>query len=100
PITPTGFKTNNAGGILGGISNGDEILLRAAVKPISSITDEQDTIDREGQPARLRLTGRFDTTAVPRIVPVLEAMVRIVLADHYLRAKSNASNQERGCCQD
>ena len=97
PITPTGFKTNNAGGILGGISNGDDIILRAAVKPISSIMIDQDTIDREGRPDRLRLTGRFDTSAVPRIVPVIEAMVRIVLADHYLRAKSNTSNQERGC---
>lgn len=97
PITPTGFKTNNAGGILGGISNGDDIILRAAVKPIPSIMIDQETIDREGQPGRLRLTGRFDTSAVPRIVPVLEAMVRIVLADHYLRAKSNTNNEERGC---
>jgi len=97
PITPTGFKTNNAGGILGGISNGDDIILRAAVKPIPSIMIDQETVDREGRPNRLRLTGRFDTSAVPRIVPVLEAMVRIVLADHYLRAKSNGSNQEREC---
>lgn len=97
PITPTGFKTNNAGGILGGISNGDDIILRAAVKPIPSIMIDQETIDREGRSDRLRLTGRFDTSAVPRIVPVLEAMVRIVLADHYLRVKSNGSNQERGC---
>lgn len=88
PITPSGFKTNHAGGILGGISNGDEIVLRAGVKPIPSIMLEQETIDREGKPARLKLTGRFDTTAVPRIVPVLEAMVAIVLADHYLRSKS------------
>lgn len=87
PITPTGFKTNHAGGILGGISNGDDIVLRAAVKPIPSITIEQETIDRAGRPARLNLEGRFDTSAVPRIVPVLEAMVAIVLADHYLRSK-------------
>ncbi len=97
PITPNGFKTNNAGGILGGISNGDDIILRAAVKPIPSIMTDQETIDREGRPDRLKLTGRFDTSAVPRIVPVLEAMVRIVLADHYLRAKSTANNEERGC---
>ena len=87
PITPTGFKTNRAGGILGGISNGDDIVLRAAVKPIPSIMIEQETIDRAGRPARLKLQGRFDTSAVPRIVPVLEAMVAIVLADHYLRSK-------------
>lgn len=88
PITPEGFRTNEAGGILGGISNGDEIVIRAAVKPIPSIGKEQDTIDREGKPAKLRLTGRFDVSAVPRIVPVLEAMVRIVLADHYMRSKT------------
>jgi len=88
PITPDGFKTNRAGGILGGISNGDEIILRAAVKPVPSIGLEQNTVNREGHPARLKLTGRFDTSAVPRIVPVLEAMVRIVLADHYLRSRT------------
>lgn len=87
-ITPAGFQTNWAGGILGGISNGDEIILRAAVKPVPSIGREQDTVDREGRHAKLKLTGRFDTSAVPRIVPVLEAMVKIVLTDHYLRSKT------------
>jgi len=88
PITPAGFKTNHAGGILGGISNGDDIILRAAVKPIPSIMIDQETIDREGHPARLKLEGRFDAAAVPRVVPVLKAMVAIVIADHYLRLKS------------
>ncbi|MBW1852021.1 MAG: chorismate synthase, partial [Deltaproteobacteria bacterium] len=87
PITPNGFASNHAGGILGGISNGDDIILRAAVKPIPSISLEQDTIDKEGHPAKLKISGRHDATAIPRIVPVLEAMVRIVLADHYLRLK-------------
>lgn len=87
PIIPGGFKTNRAGGILGGISNGDEIILRAAVKPIPSIYREQDTIDREGQAANLKLTGSFDVSAIPRILPVLEAMVKIVIVDHYLRAR-------------
>jgi len=88
PITPSGFKTNHAGGILGGISNGDDIVLRAAVKPIPSIAMEQETIDRERRPARMRLTGRFDACAVPRVGPVLKAMAAIVLADHWLRKKS------------
>lgn len=88
PIDPSGFRTNRAGGILGGISNGEEIVLRAAVKPIPSISLEQDTVDRSGRPAKLSLSGRFDTSAVPRIVPVLEAMVSIVIADHYLRSKA------------
>jgi len=88
PITPQGFTTNRSGGILGGISNGDEIVIRTAVKPIPSIGQEQNTVNRKGQPAKLELKGRFDISAVPRIVPVLEAMVSIVLADHYLRTKA------------
>ncbi|RLC30745.1 MAG: chorismate synthase [Deltaproteobacteria bacterium] len=88
PLTANGFASNQAGGILGGISNGDEIILRAAVKPIPSISLEQDTIDREGRPAKLKITGRHDATAIPRIIPVLEAMVKIVLADHYLRFRT------------
>ena len=88
PITPDGFQTNRSGGILGGISNGDEIILRAAMKPIPSISREQDTIDREGRVSKLKLTGRFDTSAIPRVIPVIEAMVKIVLADHYLRLRT------------
>ncbi|MEJ2587257.1 MAG: chorismate synthase [Deltaproteobacteria bacterium] len=96
PITPQGFETNNAGGILGGISNGDEIVVRVAVKPISSIRKQQQTIDRSGELSNLALGGRHDISAVPRMVPVLEAMMRIVLADHYLRSRavlSQASNE-------
>jgi chorismate synthase len=88
PISPDGFRTNRAGGILGGISNGDEIVMRAVLKPVPSIGKEQDTVDRKGKAAKLKLFGRFDISAVPRAVPVLEAMVRIVIADHYLRANT------------
>ncbi len=88
PIRSTGFVSNRAGGILGGISNGDDLVLRAAVKPIPSIMKPQETIDRNGRNATLELTGRFDVTAVARIVPVVEAMVALVLADHYLRARA------------
>ena len=87
PLIPGGFRTNHAGGILGGISNGDEIVLRAAVKPIPSIYLEQGTIDRDGKAASLKLSGRFDVSAIPRILPVLEAMVKIVIVDHYFRAR-------------
>jgi chorismate synthase len=87
PITPEGFKTNHAGGILGGISNGDVIIMRAAVKPIPSIRMEQETIDRDGRPSKIKIMGRFDVSATPRIIPVLEAMVKLTLADHYLRNK-------------
>ncbi len=85
PITPTGFASNNAGGILAGISNGDEIIARAHVKPIPSIAMEQDTINTRGEPVKLVIGGRHDASAIPRIVPVCEAMVRLVLADHLLR---------------
>jgi chorismate synthase len=88
PVTPDGFSSNRAGGILGGISSGDEIILRAGMKPIPSIRREQDTIDRDSNPASLKFEGRHDVAAVPRIIPVLEAMVKIVLADHYLRSRT------------
>lgn len=88
PITPEGFRTNRAGGILGGLSNGDVIIIRTAVKPIPSIGIEQDTVDREGRPSRISMKGRFDVCAIPRIIPVLEAMVKLVLADHYLRFRA------------
>ena len=88
PITVQGFTTNNAGGILAGISNGDEIVLRAAVKPIPSIPREQQTIDLAGQPRTITVKGRHDISAIPRIVPVLAAMVRLTLADFLLRQKA------------
>jgi chorismate synthase len=88
PITPQGFAANRAGGILAGISNGDEIILRAAVKPIPSIALEQDTVDLQGRPRKLRVRGRHDISAIPRIVPVLEAMVRLTLADFLLRQRA------------
>ena len=87
PITPEGFRTNHAGGILAGISNGDAIVIRVAMKPIPSISVKQETIDRRGNPATIQLTGRYDTCPLPRALVVLEAMVKIVLADHYLRQK-------------
>jgi chorismate synthase len=86
PIIPSGFRTNRAGGILGGISNGDEIVIRVAVKPIPSIGIEQETVNRDGNPATIRMTGRFDVCAIPRVIPVIEAMVKLTLVDHWLRA--------------
>jgi chorismate synthase len=91
PITPEGFATNHAGGILAGITNGDEIVIRAACKPISSIGKNQSTIDMHGNPATISIRGRHDVSAIPRIVPVCEAMVSIVLADHLLRQRAVAS---------
>lgn len=88
PITPEGFETNNAGGILAGITNGDEIIIRVACKPISSIEKEQQTIDIHGRPATISIKGRHDVCVMPRIIPVCKAMVSIVLADHLLRQKN------------
>ncbi|MDC4205573.1 MAG: chorismate synthase [Candidatus Manganitrophus sp.] len=87
PITPAGFKSNNAGGILGGISNGDEIVVRLAVKPTSSIAVEQETIDIYGRPAKIATKGRHDPCVGLRAVPIAEAMMALVLVDHFLRNK-------------
>jgi chorismate synthase len=88
PLLPGGFEKNDAGGILGGISTGADILLRVAVKPIPSISREQKTVDTLGRPVSLKIRGRHDVSAIPRINPVCEAMVAIVLADHWLRQET------------
>ena len=72
------------GGILGGISSGQDIVLRVGVKPIASIAQEQRTIDVHDQPASVLIGGRHDLAAIPRIVPVLTAMTALVLADALL----------------
>jgi chorismate synthase len=78
-------KTNYAGGILGGISTGEEIVVRVAVKPPSSIPKSQSTIDLKGKRRIISVTGRHDPCLCPRIVPVVESMIALVLADHLLR---------------
>lgn len=80
-----GFKTNHAGGILGGISTGQEIIFRIAVKPTSSISLPQQTMNIHGQEQEIRTEGRHDPCICPRIVPVVEAMACLVLEDHYKR---------------
>ncbi|MFZ5863785.1 MAG: chorismate synthase [Nitrospirota bacterium] len=89
PITPNGFASNHAGGILGGISNGDEIVIRLALKPTSSIAIEQDTIDVRGNPAKIATKGRHDPCVGIRAVPIAEAMTALVLADHFLRDRTS-----------
>ena len=78
------FVSNHAGGILGGISSGQTVVCRAAVKPIASIPREQRTVDIDGNPTTIRVGGRHDLSAIPRCVPVHRAMVSLVLADALL----------------
>ncbi|HUW82533.1 MAG TPA: chorismate synthase [Phycisphaerae bacterium] len=85
PITPDGFATNHAGGILGGISTGADIVFRVVVKPTSSISSQQHTIDASGRETTIQIKGRHDPCICPRIVPVIEAMAAIVLEDHCKR---------------
>jgi len=80
--------TNRHGGMLGGITSGRPLVLRAAVKPTSSLPIPQDTVDDQGQPTTIRTKGRHDPCLLPRFVPMAEAMVAIVLADHWLRWKA------------
>ncbi len=86
---PLTTATNRHGGMLGGITSGMPIVLRAAVKPTSSLPREQDTVDNRGQPAKIKTRGRHDPCLLPRFVPMAEAMVAIVLADHWLRMQGN-----------
>lgn len=85
PIAPDGFLTNRAGGVLGGISSGQPVVARVAVKPTSSIAKRQPTVDEQGRPATIRVTGRHDPCLCPRVVPVAEAMTAITLAEAMLR---------------
>lgn len=83
-----GTTSNNAGGILGGISNGEEIVVRLAAKPPASIAQQQQTVDRSGENTSIVVKGRHDPTVLPRLVPVAEAMLLLVLADHWLRQRT------------
>jgi chorismate synthase len=86
-ISPHGFLTNRSGGILAGISNGDDIIARAHVKPIPSILKPQVTVDENKKPVTVSTRGRHDICAIPRVNKVCEAMTAIVLTDHLLRQK-------------
>lgn len=80
--------TNRSGGIQGGISNGETITLRAAFKPTATISSRQQTVDRDNNPVELAAKGRHDPCVLPRAVPMVEAMVLLVLADHWLRQRA------------
>jgi chorismate synthase len=87
-LTPTGFRSNNAGGVLGGISSGQDIIAHVALKPTSSIQVPGQTIDVAGRPVEIVTTGRHDPCVGLRATPICEAMLAIVLLDHYLRHRA------------
>ena len=78
-------RSNRSGGVQGGISNGEDLILRVAFKPTATIVKTQETVDVKGKKTTLRATGRHDPCVLPRAVPIVESMVALVLADHYLR---------------
>jgi chorismate synthase len=81
-------RTNRSGGIQGGISNGEDIVVRAAFKPTATVLLPQETVDVEGKPTTIQARGRHDPCVLPRAVPIVEAMLAIVLADHLLRQRA------------
>lgn len=86
---------NHHGGMLGGISSGMPIILRAAIKPTSSLPRPQPTVNRRGEATTVRTTGRHDPCLLPRFIPMGEAMVALVLADHYLRQRAQSGMAPR-----
>jgi chorismate synthase len=82
-------KTNHSGGIQGGISNGEDIYFNVAFKPVATIMQDQQTVDKKGNEATVSGKGRHDPCVVPRAVPIVESMAALVLVDFYLRSKTN-----------
>jgi chorismate synthase len=87
-LTPQGFASNHAGGILGGISSGQEIIAHVAFKPTSSIPQLRHSIDKQGAALEMQTTGRHDPCVGVRATPIVEAMMALVLMDHALRHRA------------
>ena len=94
-ITASGFTSNNSGGILGGISNGDDISLSFIIKPTSSIKTKGKTVNKEGNEVDIAVTGRHDPCVGIRAVPIAEAMVSLVLVDYLLINKAQCADVEQ-----
>ncbi len=94
-ITKEGFKSNNAGGILGGITNGDLIELEFIIKPTSSIKSQGQTINKAGEEVKVEVTGRHDPCVGIRAVPIAEAMINLVLMDHLLRNQAQCGKVDQ-----
>jgi len=87
-LSPAGFKSNNSGGVLGGISTGQDLVVRIAIKPTSSIRLPKPSIDRQGQPTVVETHGRHDPCVGIRATPIAEAMLALVVMDHALRHRA------------
>jgi chorismate synthase len=96
PLTPAGFLSNNAGGILGGISSGQDIVARIALKPTSSIRLPGRTIDATGAATEIVTKGRHDPCVGIRATPIAEAMLALVLMDHWLRHRGQNAEVNPG----
>ena len=94
-MTSSGYSSNNSGGILGGISNGDDISLNFIIKPTSSIQTKGKTINKDGEEVDIEVTGRHDPCVGIRAVPIAEAMVSLVLVDHLLINKAQCADIEQ-----
>jgi len=99
---PIGTVTNRHGGMLGGISTGEPIVCRVAIKPTSSLPRPQQTVTRQGEPTEILTRGRHDPCLLPRFVPIGEAMIALVLADHWLRWRAQCGDvaDERAHARD
>lgn len=91
-LTPAGFETNHAGGVLGGISTGQDITVRLAIKPTSSIRSPRPSIDRQGAPTTVETHGRHDPCVGIRATPIAEALLALVLMDHALRHRAQCGD--------
>ena len=91
-LTPAGFATNHAGGVLGGISTGQDLVVSIAIKPTSSIRLPRASIDRAGNPTTVETHGRHDPCVGIRATPIAEAMLALVLADHALRHRAQCGD--------
>ena len=94
-MSSKGFKSNNAGGVLGGISTGQDIEVNVAFKPTSSIPQDRHSIDTKGNEVDMKTTGRHDPCVAIRAVPIVEAMLSLVIIDHVLRDRAQNADVER-----
>jgi chorismate synthase len=85
-------RGNRSGGVQGGISNGEDIVIRVAFKPTATILREQETVDQDGHDTTIKARGRHDPCVLPRAVPIVEAMLALVLADHFLRQRGQCGS--------